>query len=440
MSSQANPSPTPKFWQTRDGHSLGQRTAADGSYSLLVGAGVYTVTIEAFGYTTAAIGNVTVSQDASTVQDFALAAAPVGVLSGQVWATTDVSTTGEPVAGARIELVGVTPPLSTTTTANGAYTLPDAPLGVYTVRMTAPGFETLQTSAVISETTTLNFSPRLTVDYTVGDGGDACSVPYLWMDATDGVQHNLGDDASVLVSLPRSFTFYGRTYDNVYIGSNGFVSFGTGFNRWQGILPFVGPPNNAIYALGEDLNPAQGAQGKIYTKTLHDGRFAIAYHQVEHWRNGDPETFEIILNPFDNSIVVQYHTLSWPDYTSAGVENVDGSRGIQYSYANHPALTPGLAVKYTPFRGPAPTCGAVAVTVTGFAATLSGDGLLLTWDAANEDDIAGYRLYRSTPQAPGWVLLNDELVLPNGQAPLPMAGPHPLNQRDIHLPAPGRCR
>ena len=83
---------------------------------------------------------------------------------------------------------------------------------------------------------------------------------------------------------------------------------------------------------------------------------SIEYHAVQHWASGNPETFEIILNQNDGTILVQYHTVSWPDFANAGIENSDGSRGILYCYANNPPLTAGLAVKYTPFSGQAPVC------------------------------------------------------------------------------------
>lgn len=75
---------------------------------------------------------------------------------------------------------------------------------------------------------------------------------------------------------------------------------------------------------------------------------------MQHWASGYPETFEIILNNNDDTIVVQYQTVSWPNYANAGIENADGTRGIAYSYANDPPLTARPAVQYTPFTGQPP--------------------------------------------------------------------------------------
>ena len=157
-------------------------------------------------------------------------------------------------------------------------------------------------------------------------------------------------------------------------------------------MPFEGAPNNQIIGLGEDLNPASGAQGVIYTEDLGDGRFVIEYHAVEHWPGGDPETFEIILDRNDGSIVVQYQTVNKPGFAGAGIENADGSRGILYSYANVPPLAAGLAVKYTPFSGTPPVClGPVAPAIT---IRRDGTTAVLSWPDRPPD--TSYQVWRDT--------------------------------------------
>ena len=151
---------------------------------------------------------------------------------------------------------------------------------------------------------TQNFSPAAAPDYVVGDGGDSCSADYAWINATDGTLHALANDTFTSVTLPWSFTFYGNSYNTLYISSNGLVSFRQGSTTWLGVIPFEGAPNNQIIGMGEDLNPASGSQGEIYSKNPGDGRFVVEYHQVQHWPSGNPETFEIILNRNDGTILV----------------------------------------------------------------------------------------------------------------------------------------
>ena len=81
------------------------------------------------------------------------------------------------------------------------------------------------------------------------------------------------------------------------------------------------------------------------------------YTQVQHWASGFPETFQIILDTASDQITYQYHTLSWPDFTTVGVENSTGSVGQLYSYRNSAGLQTGRAVQFTPASGSAVNWG-----------------------------------------------------------------------------------
>jgi len=299
------------------------------------------------------------------------------------------------IAGATVELVeDYTTYSSDTSNATGDYSLMDVPHGNRMVEVSAPGYASAETTVSVSGPTTQDFSLDPAPDYQVGDGGDSCSAAYDWIDATDGMAHNMDDDAFTNVSLPASFTFYDDSYSSVYISSNGFISFGQGYDRWHGTIPFEGPPNNVIYGLGEDLNPDNGAQGVVYTKDMGDGRFVIEYHQVEHWASGSPETFEIILDTTDDTIVLQYHTVSWPDFANVGVENDDGSRGVLYSYANNLPITAGLAVKFTPFSGQPPDCGSAQAPDPLTIERSGSFDALLRWQ--HIDPNTDYEIWRDT--------------------------------------------
>ena len=79
---------------------------------------------------------------------------------------------------------------------------------------------------------------------------------------------------------------------------------------------------------------------------------------MEHWPYGNPETFQVILDLASGAITMQYQQVSWPDFTTVGLEDSAGRRGISYSYANSANLRPGLAVRFTPIFGqPGQTCG-----------------------------------------------------------------------------------
>jgi hypothetical protein len=334
---------------------------------------------------------VAVAQNGTVTRNFSLTTLSVGNISGRV---LEGGSAAKPVAGATVTLLPASRGLSTTTAAGGVYTLANIPFGSQTVRMSAPGYGTITSSVTVSGPATLDFAPTAALDYAVGDGGDTCSADYAWIDATAGTAYNLDDDAYTSVTLPLdfTFTFYGNPYTTLYISSNGFVSFGAGSSKWRGIVPFEGTPNNQIIGMGDDLNPALGTQGKIYTKDLGDGRFVVEFYQVQHWASGFPETFEIILNKSDGTILVQYNTVSWPDFSNAGIENADGSRGILYAYGLPTPLKNGLAVKYTPFSGQAPVCAPpIAPTLSSAKTGTTAD---LTWQQIAPN--TSYQVWRGT--------------------------------------------
>ena len=86
--------------------------------------------------------------------------------------------------------------------------------------------------------------------------------------------------------------------------------------------------------------------------------------------------------------------MSWPDFADAGIENANGSRGILYSRANNPPLTAGLAVKYTPFSGPAPVCLPAAAPSIANAVAANGTTAVLNWP--HQPPNTSYQVWRAT--------------------------------------------
>jgi len=153
-----------------------------------------------------------------------------------------------------------------------------------------------------------------------------------WIDITaDGTVLSLGDDDVQRIALPFSFRFYGTTYNNLWVSSNGFVSFAAGYTNWtNGCLPGTSVPNNAIYAFWDDLRPADsGGSGTIYAKQVDSETFVVEWHEVSHFGGSGPETFGIILKK-DNTILLPYQSLSRASSATVGVENLSGTFAQQY--------------------------------------------------------------------------------------------------------------
>jgi hypothetical protein len=68
---------------SRDRATLSQRTAADGGYSFVAGAGAYPVVAEAFGYAAQTVTDVVVSQETTTTQDVPLGSLAAGSISAR---------------------------------------------------------------------------------------------------------------------------------------------------------------------------------------------------------------------------------------------------------------------------------------------------------------------------------------------------------------------
>lgn len=262
---------------------------------------------------------------------------------------------------ARISVPGA-PVAPVTTDCSGAFTL-TLPAGVHDVVVEANGYASRRLHIDLAGDSTQTIGLLPVWDYTVADSRSG-AVPFAWVDATHGTRHQLYDDSyrPIRLSAGTPFFFYGIPYSTFYFSSNGFLAFGEPTSRFHGIIPFEGPPNNVFYGYAEDLNPeanilySTGFDNGIYTQML-DNRLVIQFNEVEHWSHGNPETFEVILDLTTHEITVQYQQVSWPDFTTVGIEDATGQRGIAYSYANSASLQPGLAVRFTPVYGqPGQTC------------------------------------------------------------------------------------
>jgi thermitase len=171
-----------------------------------------------------------------------------------------------------------------------------------------------------------------------------------WIDiAADGTILSLGDDDVQKLTLPFDFRFYGTTYDELWVSSNGFVSFANGYTNWiNDCLPDTSAPNNAIYALWDDLRPADGGgSGTIYAKQVDSETFVVEWYKVSHYTNSARETFEIVLKK-DNTVLLQYQSLSSASSATVGVENINSTVTQQYwcNGSGNP-LYNGLVVEFT---------------------------------------------------------------------------------------------
>jgi subtilisin family serine protease len=303
-------------------------TVVGDSYSLSVPADAYTITVSAEGYFDE-MGLATVTAGETVITDFALT--PIyGELS---YAPESVEVTVG-WGGMLTESFFIT----NDGTAPFTFSLSDAEIG-----NPFPGLA--NSPAVVC--------PPDAFGYTCTDSTEADGlVTYNFEDiSATGTAVSLGDDA-VSPALPMGFAFdyYGIEYSNVYISSNGFLTVLPGQPNGcctGGVLPATTTPNGVIAGWWEDLNPSGG--GTIHYQVMGDAPsryFIVQFTDVPHFGGGNLVTKQYKL--FEGSNNIEVHYLAAPSdggTHSAGIENHDGTIGLQY-YRGTAALPSELAVCY----------------------------------------------------------------------------------------------
>jgi hypothetical protein len=125
----------------------------------------------------------------------------------------------------------------------------------------------------------------------------------------------LGDDNAVELSLPFRFDVCGRSFDSVWVNSNGSLTFGApSLDPTESRFEFLDGPARAA-GLWRDLNPSAG--GTI-TFAQTDWTFTVSYTGVPEFPAVGSNTFSIKLYRFFDRI----------DMTYDGVTSVSGIAGV----------------------------------------------------------------------------------------------------------------
>lgn len=109
-------------------------------------------------------------------------------------------------------------------------------------------------------------------------------------DPANGTQLTLGDDDYFAVAAPpgRTFRIFGSQFPEIFIGSNGYVTFGSGDSEYS---PTITDHYNRprVSGLFVDLTPAPG---QVSYRFLED-RFVATWQAVPLWSIGGSNTFQI---------------------------------------------------------------------------------------------------------------------------------------------------
>uniref|UniRef100_A0A7C3UZC3 Gingipain domain-containing protein n=1 Tax=candidate division WOR-3 bacterium TaxID=2052148 RepID=A0A7C3UZC3_UNCW3 len=177
------------------------------------------------------------------------------------------------------------------------------------------------------------------------------------------------DAATITLSLPFRFKYYGINYDSISISSNGFLALGRTDYRWGNNAPIpdtTGPPA-MLAPFWDDLNTNDNQNGfgdvyEYYDTSNH--RWLCEFYQVAHHQRPQVrETFQVILlDPLyyptptgDGEIIYQYAVVSDATSSTVGIEDHTETRGLCYLYNNNYSpnsspLTARRAIKFSTKR------------------------------------------------------------------------------------------
>jgi len=154
---------------------------------------------------------------------------------------------------------------------------------------------------------------------------------------------SLVDDTYLEQSLDFDFTFFGKTYNNVFVGSNGFLTFGSGsYDYVQKVDKFLrSEPKIAIW---DDFDLRSTGTINITSTASY---FKVGFDLVPQFGNSDQNSFDITIFS-DNSIELFFKDLSTTDMLVGITAGNDIGSAVDFSTAR---VWSNLETSYQLFDG-----------------------------------------------------------------------------------------
>ncbi|GAA1739301.1 hypothetical protein GCM10009809_38430 [Isoptericola hypogeus] len=333
-------------------------TKADGSYRMTLAAGTYTLDVAGYGYAPQSLEGVELAAGEDVAQDFSLAAVPSHAVTGTVH-----DANGDVLARATVAVSG-TPLDAVTTDARGRFSVPAVAEGDYTL-VTRPAAPVL-CNGVGSDPLTVDGAETVTVDLPARTDvlGNSCTeVRSSWVSGRDRVALT-GDEDATTLALPFPVSFYGVSYSNVNVTTNGLVNFlqprlGDYANT---ALPAEAAPNGIVAAYWDDL--VLDRLSKVSTTTTGKAgarTFAIVWENAR--LDSDPSrrvSFEVLFDEATSDITLQYRGLKGDvekgSSATVGIENQAGTVALDYA-VDAALLADDTAITFTPSEVADPAAG-----------------------------------------------------------------------------------
>jgi subtilisin family serine protease len=334
-------------------------TDADGAFSVVVPVGDYAVSASAYGYLASSPTHVTVEADGSVSVGITLDAAPTRSVTG----TVVHSGSGDPVPGAPVTLVG-TPFEPVTTGDDGTFSFADVPEGSYTLTV-----EMDRCSASYSDGLVVDGDENVAVEIVArSDGGGYSCVAGMGQVYSGDTKLSLsGDTASTRVDLPFDFPFYEKPYTRAFVSTDGHVNFLGSVDQYGNApIPYAVEPNAALFPFWDDL--VVPADGGVYSGTTTvDGveGLVLEWRNVQRYNEPDSRIFFSVVLLANGDVIYTYGPGIGSDdargaSATIGIENAEGSDGLQYSY-EEAVTTAGWTIRFD-----APALAAVSGVVKDY--------------------------------------------------------------------------
>ncbi len=230
---------------------------------------------------------------------------------------------------------------------------------------------------------------------------------FNWVDisstGTDIIGDLTDDSFAGPFNIGFTFNFFGNDYTQLYISSNGWISFdepGSSVPSNTNI-PNANLPNNIIALFWDDLNPASSSvtDKHLYIGNAPNGDYVISLvNYPEYGADADGWiTCQAILKQNGNIKFQYYEHGSSIDLNGAtvGIENSDGTAGVQYRYntSGGPLFGSPLAVEFGMDDQSLP------VELNSFVAQAGNNRAFLKWTTQSEVNNLGFEIYRSTSES-----------------------------------------
>jgi hypothetical protein len=184
-----------------------------------------------------------------------------------------------------------------------------------------------------------------------GHGGTECQVPVdlLPVPITDASSpFTEVDDASLAVAfeLGFDFTFYGRSYDTVYLNTNGAMTFGAGNSEYDPAASDVTEPGIAVF--WGDMHPAVHDADTRPNQMVYQqcsDRFVVVYTSLQDRDERDWDNTAKVTLLADGSVEIQYGEVLSADILVGvfdGTHTNDQTLSLQSSYADYSSLGTGV--------------------------------------------------------------------------------------------------